>query len=110
MVMIFKNKDTLSGTMENTTINPVSGEEIKRQRENKGISLDEIKEKTKIGKFTLKLIEENAYSSLPAPVYLKSFLRQIAAIIGLDPDRTASGYIQNMLENSQKREKISRNQ
>ncbi len=74
----------------------VSGQDIKRQRELKGISLDEIKEKTKIGKFTLRLIEEDMYSSLPAPVYLKSFIKQISAIIGLDPQKTAEGYLARM--------------
>ena len=90
---------------EGGDVDLVSGQDIRRQRESQGISLDTIREKTKIGKFTLTLIEDSAYSSLPAPVYLKSFLRQIAAIIGLDPDLTASGYIKAMLEDSEKKSK-----
>ncbi len=77
-------------------VKPVSGHDLKTQRESMGISLDEIKEKTKIGKFTLRLIEDDVYASLPAPVYLKSFLKQIAAIIGLDPQKTAEGYLARM--------------
>jgi len=100
-----KKTDMPSKPAENGPVNAVSGEDIKRQRENQKISLDTIREKTKIGKFTLTLIEDNAYSSLPAPVYLKSFLRQIAAIIGLDPEQTASGYIKAMLEASDKKNK-----
>ena len=74
----------------------VSGQNIRNQRESMGISLEEIKDRTKIGKFTLRLIEEDAYASLPAPVYLKSFIRQISAIIGLDPQKTAEGYLARM--------------
>ncbi len=84
-------------------IKPVSGQEIKQQREAMGISLDDIKEKTKIGKFTLKLIEDDMYSSLPAPVYLKSFVRQIAQIIGLDPEKTADGYLKRMNESRKRK-------
>ena len=98
-----KKTDMPSNPVENSRVNTISGEDIKRQRENQKISLDTIREKTKIGKFTLTLIEGNAYSSLPAPVYLKSFLRQIATIIGLNPDQTASGYIKTMLETSDKK-------
>ncbi len=85
-------------TSEAFQVLPVSGEEIRRQREASGISLDEIKERTKIGKFTLKLIEDDRYSSLPAPVYLKSFIRQIARMIGMDPEKTAAGYLKRMEE------------
>lgn len=81
---------------EQNKIEPVSGQDIRRQRELKKISLDEIKEKTKVGKFTLRLIEDDVYSSLPAPVYLKSFIKQISAIIGLDPEKTAEGYLIRM--------------
>jgi len=85
----------------NTHSNPdevafVSGQDIRNQRETMGISLEEIKDRTKIGKFTLRLIEEDVYGSLPAPVYLKSFIKQISAIIGLDPQKTAEGYLARM--------------
>jgi len=83
-------------------VDPVSGQDIKRHRELRNISLDEIKEKTKIGKFTLNLIEEDAYASLPAPVYLKSFLRQIAELIGMDPEKTVRGYFKRMNETLKK--------
>jgi len=79
-------------------IPPVSGQELRQQREARGITLDDIKERTKIGKFTLKLIEDDMYSSLPAPVYLKSFIKQIAQMIGMDPERTADGYLKRMEE------------
>ncbi len=77
-------------------VKPVSGRDIRNQRESMGISLEEIKERTKIGKFTLRLIEEDVYASLPAPIYLKSFIKQISALIGLDPEKTAEGYMVRM--------------
>ena len=85
-------------TTEQDEVEPVSGEAIKAKRQAMGISLDDIKERTKIGKFTLKLIEDDMYSSLPATVYLKSFIKQIAIIIGMDPMKTAEGYLKKMQE------------
>ncbi len=95
-------KKSKNDTKQNT-IEPVSGQEIRSQRESKGISLDEIKERTKIGKFTLRLIEDDMYSSLPAPVYLKSFIKQIARMIGMDPEKTAEGYLKRMNESRKRK-------
>jgi len=86
----------------------VSGQDIRRQRETVGISLEEIREKTKIGKFTLRLIEDDVYASLPAPVYLKSFIKQISAIIGLDPEKTAEGYLARMNEEKGKGKSLAK--
>ena len=105
MVGIVPKSEKVNNKPDHNSIPPVSGSDIRRQRELKKISLDEIKEKTKIGKFTLKLIEDDMYSSLPATVYLRSFVKQIAAIIGMDPKKTAEGYLKRM--ESFKKKKIT---
>ena len=100
--MVTMGKKSKKSTVQNQ-VEPVSGKEIREQRKSKGISLDEIKDRTKIGKFTLKLIEDDMYSSLPAPVYLNSFIRQIARMIDMDPEKTANGYMKKMQESRKRK-------
>ena len=60
------------------------GSFIKRERELRGITLDEIAAETKIGKNFLHALEEDDYDSLPAPTFIKGFLRAFSKHIGLD--------------------------
>ncbi|MBI3358943.1 MAG: helix-turn-helix domain-containing protein [Nitrospirae bacterium] len=62
----------------------VTGQTLKLLREKKGVSLQEISERTRINISYLELIESNSYGSLPAPVYMMSYLKQYAKIIALD--------------------------
>ena len=51
---------------------------------------------TKVGKHNLKAIEEEDVQALPAPVYLKGFLRVYAKALGLDPQRVTEEYIEGI--------------
>ncbi|MDI6687397.1 MAG: helix-turn-helix domain-containing protein, partial [Desulfobacterales bacterium] len=53
-------------------------------RTEKGISLDEVSEKTKIRIDNLLLIEKEDHDSLPSEVFVKGFLRAYAEAIGVD--------------------------
>ncbi len=70
-----------------------NGAELKRIREEKGIELRTIAEKTKINITTLKFIEENNFKLLPAPFYFKNFLIQYCKCIGLDPKKVTESYM-----------------
>lgn len=59
------------------------GEYIKKEREKKGITLDEAAKATRIGKTYLKAIEEGDFS-IQSPVFMKGFLRSYADFLGLD--------------------------
>lgn len=60
------------------------GSFIKRERELRGITLDEIAAETKIGKKFLHALEDDDYDSIPAPTFIKGFLRAYSKHIGLD--------------------------
>ena len=60
--------------------------ELKDLRESRGISLEEIHERTKINIPYLKAIEEGDFTILPIP-YLRLFLRAYAEEIGGDSQR-----------------------
>ncbi len=59
------------------------GEYIKKEREKKGITLEEAAKATRIGKTYLKAIEEGDFS-IQSPVFMKGFLRSYADFLGLD--------------------------
>ncbi|MGE4233416.1 MAG: helix-turn-helix domain-containing protein [Bacteriovoracia bacterium] len=69
------------------------GEFLKKIREYRSVSLDELSDFTKISKTYLQCIEAEAFESLPAPVYLRGFLIQIAKALKLNPDKVAKGYM-----------------
>src|SRR5258708_20238645 len=68
------------------------GEELRREREIRGISLKEIADATKISKRFLDAIERNDHKSLPAPVFTRGFVREYARYLGLNAEEIVSRY------------------
>ncbi len=68
----------------------ISGEQLQGMREQLGISLDEIAEETKISKGNLRYIENEDWTKLPAPVYIRGFLTAYAKALKIDPKRVVS--------------------
>ncbi|MEE2777935.1 MAG: RodZ domain-containing protein [Acidobacteriota bacterium] len=66
---------------------------LRRQREMRDMSLREISDVTKIGLRYLEALEQNRFSTLPAPVFARGFLRQYAKYVGLDPDEVVNYFI-----------------
>ena len=60
------------------------GRYLQAARLEKNISLDRISTQTRIGVGNLLLIEQEDHERLPAPVYVKGFLRSYAAVVGAD--------------------------
>lgn len=71
---------------------PYRGRSLKELREKLGIHLKTISAETKINMKTLELIEEEDLDHLPAPVYLKGFLKAYARVLNLDPQKLIEGY------------------
>jgi flagellar biosynthesis protein FlhG len=71
----------------------LSGAELRRIREARGVSLRHIATVTKIGLRFLEYIEEDKYALLPAPVYLRGFLHEYARLVGIDPKLAAEAYM-----------------
>lgn len=71
----------------------VTGAALRRFREGRGVSLDEIAHRSKISSRFLRYIEDERYDMLPAPVYLRGFLHEYARAVGLEPRATAEAYL-----------------
>ena len=72
---------------------PVTGPDLKRFRESRGIPLREIAAASKVGVRFLEYIEAERVEVLPAPVYLRGFVQEYARVVGLDPRPTAESYL-----------------
>lgn len=70
------------------------GEELKRERELREISLREISEATKISIRILEAIEKNNFQALPGGIFNRNFLRAYAEFIGLDSENVVRKYHQ----------------
>lgn len=62
------------------------GEELRRQREARGLGIEDIARATKISSRYLEAIEENRFDQLPGGAYNRAFIRAYAEHLELDPD------------------------
>ena len=68
------------------------GEELRREREIRAISVKEIADATKISKRFLEAIENNDHKTLPAPVFTRGFVREYARYLGLNAEEMVNRY------------------
>jgi cytoskeleton protein RodZ len=61
-------------------------------RERKGISLEEVSRVTRIGKSHLAALEAEEFAELPAPVFVKGFLRSYCEALHERPDQALAFY------------------
>ncbi|OPA77662.1 hypothetical protein BVG16_14550 [Paenibacillus selenitireducens] len=68
------------------------GDLLRNARLEKGMSLDEIQELTKIRKRYLEAIEDGDYKVLPGNFYVRAFVKTYAETLGLDSDEIVQMY------------------
>lgn len=69
------------------------GDRLKKEREQKSISLDDIALSTKIGTRLLRALEEEKFEQLPGGIFNKGFVRAYARHVGLDEEQAISDYL-----------------
>ncbi|MFQ5328720.1 MAG: helix-turn-helix domain-containing protein [Thermodesulfobacteriota bacterium] len=68
------------------------GDYLKREREIRGVTLENIALETKISVKALKALEDNDFNALPAYPFVKGFIRSYSRCIGIDGDDAALRY------------------
>ena len=68
------------------------GQKLKEAREQKGFSIDQLQEVTKIQKRYLISIEEGNFSVLPGDFYARAFIKQYAEAVGLNGEAVLEEY------------------
>ena len=72
---------------------PDFGNRMKRQREERGVSLRRIADATKLSVSALEALERNDISRLPGGIFTRAFVRSYAIEIGLDPEQTVRDFL-----------------
>jgi cytoskeleton protein RodZ len=74
------------------------GEELRRERLVREITLEEISSATKISVRLLKALEDSDLSRLPAPAFTRGFIRSYAIHIGVDPEEKVCAYLTDLAD------------
>ena|SRR5216683_58428 len=69
------------------------GENLRRERELRGIDLREMADATKISIRFLQAIEQDRVDILPGGIFPRAFVRQYAKYLGLDADRLVAEFV-----------------
>jgi cytoskeleton protein RodZ len=69
------------------------GERLQREREMRGITLEEIAEATKIGTRSLRALEAEEFDKLPGGVFNKGFVRSYSRYLGIDEEQAVADYL-----------------
>jgi flagellar biosynthesis protein FlhG len=72
---------------------PFRGKTLREIRERLGVELKTVAAETRVSPAILGWIEEEALERLPAPVYLRGFLKIYGRTLGLDPGRVADDFM-----------------
>lgn len=72
------------------------GEELRRERVVREISLEEISQATKISIRLLTALERSDLAKLPAPTFTRGFIRAYARHLGIDPEEKVNAYLADL--------------
>jgi len=71
----------------------VFGDRLRREREMRGVTLDEIAESTKISRRSLEALEDENFDLLPGGIFNKGFVRAYARYLGIDEEQAVADYV-----------------
>src|SRR5690625_4647251 len=74
------------------------GETLRETREEKGYTLEDIQDITKIQKRYLIAIEQNDFQSLPGKFYARAFIKEYAQVLELNTDELLHGFDEEKIQ------------
>lgn len=72
-----------------------NGDMLKKVREYKNVTLERLSEIIKVNSYYIKAIEAMTPNNLPAPVFVRGYVVQMAKELGLDNKLVADSYMKN---------------
>jgi cytoskeletal protein RodZ len=69
------------------------GTRLRQAREERGKTLSDVAEATKISPLTLEALERNEFGRMPGGIFARAFVRSCAVEVGLDPDPIVQEFI-----------------
>ena len=77
------------------------GEKLRQAREERGISISEVAEQTRISSLYLKSIEDDNYKPLPGGIFNKGFVKAYAKYVGVDEQEALQDYARLLAQNEE---------
>jgi len=65
---------------------------FRKEREKKGLSHAEVSEMTRLRPYVLAALEDEAWEQLPAPVFVRGFIRSFARVLGMEEENIVALY------------------
>lgn len=87
--IFFAEPFSLTSAMSSTS---TFGEHLKREREMRGVSLEEISAATRISVRFLEALENEHWAQLPGGIFNRGFIRSVARFLGMDEDGLVAEY------------------
>jgi len=84
------------------------GARLKRAREARGLSLQDIALTTKISVVALEALERHDYSRLPGGIFGRAFVRAYASAVGLDAEQAVQEFLEERARREREAEKVVR--
>jgi flagellar biosynthesis protein FlhG len=81
-----------------------TGELLRAVRESQGVDLRDVSHSTKIGIGYLRAIEAEQFDALPAAVYVRGFVAELAKSLRLDPEQVSRSYLRRFRRHAEPRE------
>jgi flagellar biosynthesis protein FlhG len=99
--------DPLPPAPEITPDTDFTGALLRAVRHSKGIRLEDVSGRTKIGLNYLSAIENDDFGALPAAVYVRGFVNELAKILRLDATQVARTYVRRYRRYLEERQGIA---
>jgi cytoskeletal protein RodZ len=71
---------------------PSFGERLKKEREKRGMTLEDVSGATKISVRNLRALEQEKFDQMPGGIFNRGFVRSFAKHLGLDDDQVVADY------------------
>ena len=86
------------------------GPRLRRERERRGISLDELAAATKVSVDLWEAMERNDFSRWPSGIFARAFIRDYARVVGLDVEAVVDEFCRHFLIGDRRGTRIVRAQ
>ena len=71
------------------------GNQLKKARQQKEVTLEEVYQRTRIHPNVLAALEEDNFDKILNPTYIQSFLKEYATYLGLNPKKLLDASVSN---------------